>query len=175
MLTRRRFIGTTLGAGAALAAGAQRPAERATEAHDRRCANPHVEGEYAGLAVGRRRQAAAAGAVHRSSGRCAGMDEAGVDRAVIVPPALNDRNDYALEAAQALSRTASPSWAAFRCRIRNRPSCCRNGKQQPGMLGVRLTFNTPQTAAWLKDGTADWFWPAAEKAGCRSCSWRSAW
>jgi predicted TIM-barrel fold metal-dependent hydrolase len=38
-------------------------------------------------------------------------------------------------------------------------------KQQPGMLGVRLTFNTPATIAWLSDGTADWFWPAAEKAG----------
>ena len=33
------------------------------------------------------------------------------------------------------------------------------------MLGVRVTFNTPETPAWLKDGTADWFWPAAEKAG----------
>src|SRR5262249_11055674 len=38
-------------------------------------------------------------------------------------------------------------------------------KEQPGMLGVRLTFNTPATLAWLSDGTADWFWPAAEKAG----------
>ena len=28
------------------------------------------------------------------------MDEAGVDRVVIVPPTLNDRNDYALEAAK---------------------------------------------------------------------------
>jgi predicted TIM-barrel fold metal-dependent hydrolase len=33
------------------------------------------------------------------------------------------------------------------------------------MLGVRLTFNAPATVAWLSDGTADWFWPAAEKAG----------
>ena len=33
------------------------------------------------------------------------------------------------------------------------------------MLGVRLTFNTPETIQWLSDGTADWFWPAAEKAG----------
>ena len=32
------------------------------------------------------------------------------------------------------------------------------------MLGVRLTF-TPATRAWLSDGTADWFRPAAEKAG----------
>lgn len=32
------------------------------------------------------------------------------------------------------------------------------------MLGIRLTF-IREMAAWLKDGTADWFWPAAEKAG----------
>jgi predicted TIM-barrel fold metal-dependent hydrolase len=31
------------------------------------------------------------------------------------------------------------------------------------MLGVRVTFNTPETLAWLSDGTVDWFWPAAEK------------
>src|ERR1044071_3622906 len=31
------------------------------------------------------------------------------------------------------------------------------------MLGVRLTFNTPATLKWLDDGTADWFWPAAEE------------
>ena len=32
------------------------------------------------------------------------------------------------------------------------------------MLGVRLTF-LRGAAAWLTDGTADWFWPACEKAG----------
>jgi predicted TIM-barrel fold metal-dependent hydrolase len=31
------------------------------------------------------------------------------------------------------------------------------------MRGVRLSF-TDATMAWLTDGTADWFWPAAEKA-----------
>jgi predicted TIM-barrel fold metal-dependent hydrolase len=36
-------------------------------------------------------------------------------------------------------------------------------REQPGMLGVRLTFLGP-AAAWLTDGTADWFWPEAEKA-----------
>src|SRR5260370_42425670 len=39
-----------------------------------------------------------------------------------------------------------------------------NWKEQPGMLGVRLTFHGPQ-AVLLQGGTADWFWPAAEKAG----------
>ena len=32
------------------------------------------------------------------------------------------------------------------------------------MVGVRVTFLGP-LAAWASDGTADWFWPAAEKAG----------
>ena len=70
------------------------------------------------------------------------MDEAGVDRVVIVPPGLKPRTPRSKSAA------LLPTW-----------------KQQPGMLGVRVTFNTPTTLAWLSDGTADWFWPAAEKAG----------
>ena len=32
------------------------------------------------------------------------------------------------------------------------------------MLGVRVTFQRG-AAVWLTDGTADWFWPAAEMAG----------
>jgi len=36
-------------------------------------------------------------------------------------------------------------------------------KEQPGMLGVRVLF-AGTMAPWLTDGTADWFWPAAEKA-----------
>src|SRR5262249_56775675 len=37
-------------------------------------------------------------------------------------------------------------------------------REQPGVLGIRLNIAGEQ-AAWLTDGTADWFWPAAEKAG----------
>ena len=32
------------------------------------------------------------------------------------------------------------------------------------MLGVRVSF-LGASGAWLRDGTADWIWPAAEKAG----------
>ena len=92
------------------------------------------------------------------------MDEAGVDRAVIVPPSLNDRNDYALEAAK-----RHPDRFGVMGRIEledpNSAALLPTWKQQPGMLGVRVTFNSPATRAWLTDGTADWFWPAAEKAG----------
>ena len=92
------------------------------------------------------------------------MDEAGVDRAVIVPPSLNDRNDYALEAAK---RYPDRFGVMGRVALQDPKSAALlpTWKQQPGMLGVRLTFNSPATLAWLSDGTADWFWPAAEKAG----------
>ena len=33
------------------------------------------------------------------------------------------------------------------------------------MLGLRFTFHTDLQKPWLTDGTADWLWPAAEKAG----------
>jgi L-fuconolactonase len=36
-------------------------------------------------------------------------------------------------------------------------------REQPGMVGLRVIFNTPQTLLWLTDGTVDWFWEAAEK------------
>jgi predicted TIM-barrel fold metal-dependent hydrolase len=31
------------------------------------------------------------------------------------------------------------------------------------MLGIRQVFNHGRTGQWLNDGTADWFWNAAEK------------
>jgi len=90
------------------------------------------------------------------------MDEAGVERVVIVPPALNDVNSYALEAVRRY-----PSRFAVMGRIPledpKSAALLAGWKNQPGMLGVRVSFNTPETLAWLSDGTADWFWPAAEK------------
>src|SRR5262249_20043903 len=91
------------------------------------------------------------------------MDEAGVDRVVVVPPSWpGDRNDYGLEAAR---RYPGRFGVMGRIPLKNPPSAALllKWKEQPGMLGVRLTFGGP-AAAWLTDGTADWFWPEAEKA-----------
>jgi predicted TIM-barrel fold metal-dependent hydrolase len=33
------------------------------------------------------------------------------------------------------------------------------------MLGMRFTFHTDLQRPWLTDGTADWLWPVAERAG----------
>jgi predicted TIM-barrel fold metal-dependent hydrolase len=92
------------------------------------------------------------------------MDEAGVDRVVIVPPSWEgDRNDYAIEAVRRY-----PSRFAVMGRIAlTEPKSAEqfpDWKTQPGMKGIRVTFHPPQWA-WLADGTTDWFWPAAEKHG----------
>jgi predicted TIM-barrel fold metal-dependent hydrolase len=91
------------------------------------------------------------------------MDEVGVDRAVIVPPSWEgDRVDYALEAA---ARYPGRFGVMGRIPLNDPQSRERitTWKQQPGMLGLRLTF-LGGSAASLTDGTADWLWPAAEKA-----------
>jgi len=92
------------------------------------------------------------------------MDEAGVDRAIVVPPSwVGDRNDYALEAAR-----QHPGRFAVMGRLPiNKPVAAAQlaqWKGQPGMLGARALF-LGASERWLTDGTADWFWPAAEKAG----------
>jgi predicted TIM-barrel fold metal-dependent hydrolase len=92
------------------------------------------------------------------------MDEAGVDRVVIVPPASleGERIDYAQEAVKRY-----PSRFAIMARVAldkpDRAARLATWRDQPGVLGVRLNFGSGE-AAWLTDGTADWFWPAAEKA-----------
>jgi predicted TIM-barrel fold metal-dependent hydrolase len=90
------------------------------------------------------------------------MDEAGVSRAVIVPPSWEgDRNDCAIEAV-----TRYPGRFAIMGRIPvedpKSAALLPDWKKQPGMVGIRLTFH-PHQWSWLSDGTADWFWPAAEK------------
>ncbi len=92
------------------------------------------------------------------------MDEAGVERGVIVPPSWEgDRIDYALEA-----HARHPTRFGIMGRIPladpQSAALLPKWKNQPGMLGIRVSFNSDQTV-WLRNGTADWFWPAAEKAG----------
>ncbi|HET6195644.1 MAG TPA: amidohydrolase family protein, partial [Acetobacteraceae bacterium] len=38
-------------------------------------------------------------------------------------------------------------------------------KSRPGMLGLRFYFIEPNNRSWPTDGTMDWLWPAAERAG----------
>ncbi len=165
MLTRRSFVTATIGAGAALAA--QGPRKAAAQA-DRRMivdAQTHLwkaETPDWKWVPGLKPQLPEPFTIERLVPM---MDEAGVDRVVIVPPSWpGDRNDYAIEAVQ---RYPSRFRIMGRIPLADPKSAdlLPKWKEQPGMLGVRLTFNTPRSVAWLTDGTANWFWPAAEKAG----------
>ena len=91
------------------------------------------------------------------------MDEGGVDRAVVVPPSWpGDRNDYAIEAAKRY-----PNRFAIMGRIpletpEESTRRLATWREQPGMKGIRLTFQREQ-AAMLDH--AGWIFPVAEKAG----------
>jgi len=93
------------------------------------------------------------------------MDQAGVERAVLVPPSWEgERNDLALEAA-----VAHPG----RFGVMGRLSLTHPGsrdlvagwRDHADMLGMRFTFHNRHNRHLLTDGSADWLWPAAEAAG----------
>lgn len=91
------------------------------------------------------------------------MDGAGVARCVLVPPTWeDDRNDTSLQAAR-----LHPDRFAVMGRIKvtapESRALMATWKQQPHMLGIRMVFNRGHSADWLTDGTADWFWDAAER------------
>jgi L-fuconolactonase len=93
------------------------------------------------------------------------MSEAGVHRAVLIPPSWEGtRNDLALAAA-----TEEPDRFAVMGRLAiERPEAraqLRNWLAQPGMLGLRINFRAEPQRSWLRDGTADWLFSALEQQG----------
>jgi L-fuconolactonase len=93
------------------------------------------------------------------------MDEAGVDAAILVPPSLEgDRNDLALAAARNFPGRFGVM-GRFDFTKPQARAALATWREQPGMLGVRLTFHRADTRGQLTDGSADWLWGAAEKHG----------
>ena len=163
MLTRRKFLGSTLAAAAATATGAQPALPQDARRRIIVDAQMHLwkaESEDWKWVPGMKPQLPEPFTIERA---VAMMDEGGINRAVIVPPSWpGDRNDYGLEAARQYPRRFG---VMGRIPLHDPKSAALlpTWKQQPGMLGVRISF-TDATVVWLSDGTADWFWPAAEKA-----------
>lgn len=93
------------------------------------------------------------------------MDAAGVDAAVIHPPGWDpNSNQLAIEAA----RQHPDRLAVLGNLPLDRPesrALIDGWKRQPGMLGLRFAFLQPHQRTWPTDGTIDWLWPAAERAG----------
>ena len=94
------------------------------------------------------------------------MDEAGVNAAVIHPPASWDpnSNELAVEAARKHPERLAILGNFPLDKPENR-KLVDTWKQRPGMLGLRFALLAPHQQTWLTDGTMDWLWPAAERAG----------
>jgi predicted TIM-barrel fold metal-dependent hydrolase len=93
------------------------------------------------------------------------MDASGVEHAILVPPSWEgERIDYSLEAAQKFPNRFAVMGRFPINEPAERPKL-ETWRQQKGMLGVRLTLHHEWDRAWMSDGTADWFWPAAERLG----------
>jgi predicted TIM-barrel fold metal-dependent hydrolase len=93
----------------------------------------------------------------------ADMDAAGVDAAVIQPPAWDpDANRIALDAAASDPRRFAVlgNFSLEDAYARQR---LQGWKSQPGMLGLRYIFNEPRHAAWLEGHELDWLWSSAER------------
>jgi predicted TIM-barrel fold metal-dependent hydrolase len=93
------------------------------------------------------------------------MDAAGVDGAVIHPPSWDpDSNALAVEAARKYPQRFS-ILGNFPLDKPESRALVDRWKSQPGMLGLRYALLQPHQANWLSDGTMEWLWPAAERAG----------
>jgi L-fuconolactonase len=91
------------------------------------------------------------------------MNNAGVERCVLVPPTWEaDHNDTSLEAAR-LHPDRFAVMGKIKITAPESRALIASWKNQPHMLGVRLVFNPGRSKEWLEDGTADWFWDAAER------------
>ena len=102
------------------------------------------------------------------------MDAAGVHGAVLHPPSWdNGSNEMAVAAAEAYpDRFCSLGWFPL-----NEPSergRIDTWKERAGMVGLRWSLTRPGQETWHEDGTMDWLWPAAEKAGTpvATMAWR---
>ncbi|MBR1226545.1 amidohydrolase family protein [Bradyrhizobium sp. AUGA SZCCT0176] len=94
------------------------------------------------------------------------MDEAGVDAALIHPPAGwdPDSNALAIEAV----RNYPDRFAImgnFALEDPDDRKLIHGWRKQSGMMGLRWPLLLEEHQKWLYDGSLDWLWPAAEQEG----------
>jgi L-fuconolactonase len=93
------------------------------------------------------------------------MDQAGVRRAILIPPAFaGDGNDECLRAARDL-----PDRFAVMGNLRLEDpasvEALRTWRSTPGMRGVRISFHADPNQKLLLEGALDAFWGAAQELG----------
>jgi predicted TIM-barrel fold metal-dependent hydrolase len=109
------------------------------------------------------------GAAHRQVDHLSGeelireMDEAGVNAAVVQPPAWDKTSN---EVASGAASRHPKRYAALGWFDLERPdvdAVVRDWRKRPGMLGFRFTFAEPHQAAWPTNGTLEKACAAAER------------
>jgi len=92
----------------------------------------------------------------------ADMDAAGVDAAVIQPPAWDP---HAHEVAIDAARSHPQRFAILGNFPLDERQHLNSWKEQPGMLGLRYIFNEPRHAQWLEGNELEWLWSGAQRLG----------
>ena len=92
------------------------------------------------------------------------MKDGGVDAAVIHPPGWDPNSGQVALDAAAQHPNQLCIWGNFPLDRPESQALVPNWKDQPGMLGLRFTFQQPHQQTWLTDGTLDWLWPACAAA-----------
>ncbi|MBR1282682.1 amidohydrolase family protein [Bradyrhizobium sp. AUGA SZCCT0177] len=94
------------------------------------------------------------------------MDEAGVDAALIHPPAGwdPDSNALAIEAVRKYPDRFA-IMGNFPLENPDNRKLIHGWRQQSGMIGLRWPLLLEAHQKWLYDGSLDWLWPAAEQEG----------
>ncbi|HVY15112.1 MAG TPA: amidohydrolase family protein [Rhodopila sp.] len=102
------------------------------------------------------------------------MKEAGVDGAVLHPPSWDLGSNEMADAAVTAHPSKFCTLGWFPVNDPAQRSRIDTWRQRPGMLGLRWSFTRPEQKDFPYDGTLDWLWPAAEKAGLpiASLAWR---
>jgi predicted TIM-barrel fold metal-dependent hydrolase len=93
------------------------------------------------------------------------MDEGGVDAAVIHPPNWDPGSHEMAFAAVREHPGRFAIMGSLPLERRESRSRIATWRDQPGMLGLRFLFLSEPARTWLHDGTLDWLWIAAERAG----------
>ena len=95
----------------------------------------------------------------------AAMDEAGIDRAIIVPPTWVGENNLSALDAVAAHPQRFAIMGRFDLEAPDPKGRLQRWREQPNMLGIRMTFRVPPFTALLEDDSIDWFWGECERIG----------
>jgi predicted TIM-barrel fold metal-dependent hydrolase len=93
------------------------------------------------------------------------MDAAGVDGAILHPPSWDPvSNPLSIQAVQDYPGKFA-ILGNFPLDVPENRALVPGWTEQPGMVGLRFAMVSPAQQGWIRDGSLDWLWPAAEQAG----------